>query len=115
MEQEMASSPWQAGRWHGMKFIFEMRERVSEISHDKPPEEVSGREHECPRHISVTQWSEVAVGAEDEVSSPWWNSREVARAGFGLRVRREEEAGAGHLRRRATKLSGQILPPKGPG
>jgi hypothetical protein len=43
-------------------------------------------------------------------SSPWWNSREAARAGFGPRARREEEVDAGHLRRRATKLSGQILP-----
>jgi len=39
-------------------------------------------------------------------SSPWWNSRGTARAGFGPRARREKEVDAGHLRRRATKLSG---------
>jgi len=37
-------------------------------------------------------------------------------ARFGSRARREEEVDVGHLRRRATKLSGQILAcPKGCG
>src|SRR5437879_13819411 len=43
-------------------------------------------------------------------SSPWWNSREAARARFVSGARREEEVDAGHLRRRPAKLMGQILP-----
>ena len=42
-------------------------------------------------------------------SSPWQKSRGAAQPRFGSRARREEEIDAGHLRRRATKLSGQIL------
>src|ERR671935_1542926 len=43
-------------------------------------------------------------------SSPWWNSRGAAQSGFGPGARHEEESIRVHLRRRVTKLAGQILP-----
>ncbi len=43
-----------------------------------------------------------------DLGSPWQKSREAAKPGFGLRARREE-IDTSHLRRRATKLWGEIL------
>ena len=57
------------------------------------------------------QWKwRVDIWNTNVPSSPGRNSRDAARARFAPRARRAEEVDAGHLRRRATKLSGQILP-----